>query len=274
MPSSESESLMSKTIGMPASRIHWVKSPIVTQLKLRWPIDVNDPEILVDFLTTVRNAGKQPVQITGAPMPDIPKLRVFCEGREVLRLPPKEGSEPLVSMAPPSDNEIKRQTDLVPPGFVGTGGGAIALGTLQLLPGTHIYEVVYWQSELNWIDVREVMEKTDAQGKGKLRYPMTDSAPSNRLYFKIYMPTEEEAREGKTIKFLGEVDAKTQIPQFPLARPGDFAHKTGYWRAEGGGVEALGEHIVFVEEGESMPNLPGDVGFDPFAFQWRFLREK
>lgn len=271
MQPSDSKGLTATMTGIPSSRIHWVKSPIVTQIKVL-TLDANDPTIPVGYLIIQANPGSKPTQVTSRPMPDGPKLRVFYEGREIFPRPPK-GPRPMVSKAPPRDDEILLSTSQAAPDTVWERTGGFLLGGFQLLPGTHIYEVVYWHSHLNWIDVRNFIDKTDAQGK--LGYPITDHAPSNRLYFKVYMPTEEEAREGKPMKFLGEVDAKTQIPQFPIARPGDFAHKTGYWRAEGGGIEALGgDHVVFVKEGESMPNLPGDVGFDPFAFQWRFVREK
>ncbi|KER72446.1 hypothetical protein HR51_07415 [Burkholderia cepacia] len=108
-----------------------------------------------------------------------------------------------------------------------------------------------------------------------MMYPITDNAPSNRLYFKVYKPTEEEAKQGRHIEFLGEVDAKTQGPQFPFVRPGDFAPRTGYWQAVGKSIDALGGyHETFVKEGDSMPNLPGKVGVDPFGFQWKFVGEQ
>jgi len=270
MNTSDSESLITKMTGVPSSRIHWVKSPIVTQIKVK-SIDDTSPFLPIAFTFVEMNRGNGETQVTGMPTPDHHVFRVYSEGKEIPQMRPTKG-QPKGYTAPPSDKEIISQTQKVKSGWTYSSIRKIALGGFQLFHGTHVYEVVYWQSHLNWIDVRNFIDKTDSQGR--LGYPITDNAPSNRLYFKVYMPTEEEAREGKSMKFLGEVDAKTQIPQFPITRPGDFAHKTGYWRAEGGGIEALGgEHVVFVKEGESMPNLPGDVGFDPFAFQWRFLRE-
>jgi hypothetical protein len=107
-----------------------------------------------------------------------------------------------------------------------------------------------------------------------MMYPITDNAPSNRLYFKVYKPNDDEARQGRHIEFLGEVDARTQIPAFPYARPGDFASKAGYWAATGKSIDRLGGyHEVFVKEGDSMPNLPGDKGVDPFSFQWKYVGE-
>lgn len=208
------------------------------------------------------------------PNPDGPTIRIYSDGNEVFH-PPVVGIRPQVSKAPPHEAEILAATQLVKSGWSHESAMTLNLGAYQLLKGTHIYEIVYWQTQLNWLDVRDRIRTTDAQGKGKLRYPITDNPPSNRLYFKVYEPTEEEARDGKTRKFLGEVDAKTQVPQFPIARPGDFAHKTGFWRAEGTAIDLIGGTLeVFVKEGDSMPNLPGDAGVDPFGFQWRFQREK
>ncbi|RQV78331.1 hypothetical protein DF019_35675, partial [Burkholderia cenocepacia] len=88
-------------------------------------------------------------------------------------------------------------------------------------------------------------------------------------------PTDEEAREGRHIEFLGEVDARTQVPALPYARPGDYAPKTGYWAATGKSIERLGGYYeVFVKEGDSLPNLPGDRGVDPFSFQWKYVGEQ
>jgi hypothetical protein len=95
------------------------------------------------------------------------------------------------------------------------------------------------------------------------------------LYFKVYKPTDEEAARGRKIEFLGEVDARTQVPPFPRARPGDFAPRTGYWYAVGQTIELIGGyHEVFVKEGDSMPNLPGDIGVDPFSFEWKYAGEQ
>jgi hypothetical protein len=279
MSANELENLTFKMTGMPISRIHWVKSPIVTKIKIIQPLNLNDPKMEVDFSVLLINSGEQPAQITSMPMPYSPEMKIFCEGRDIKSLPPRvppKGPPPIPPpegyQVAPSDGEIEMHTHQFAPGYVGVTDRTISFGAANLLAGTHIYEVFFWQSHLNWIDVRKFIDKSDAQGR--LMYPITDNPPSNHLYFKIYAPTEQEERAGKTFRFFGEVDAKTQAPQFPLARPGDFASKTGFWRAEGGGVEALGEHVVFVKEGESMPNLPGEVGFNPFAFQWRFSREK
>lgn len=35
-----------------------------------------------------------------------------------------------------------------------------------------------------------------------------------------------------------------------------------------------GYHEVFVKEGNSMPNLPGKVGVDPFSFRWKYVGEQ
>ncbi|HEX7934336.1 MAG TPA: hypothetical protein VF573_14840, partial [Paraburkholderia sp.] len=177
----------------------------------------------------------------------------------------------------PRDDEIRANASVVHANETWTTAGPaefVILNT-QFLPGTHIYEMVYWQTQLDWIDVREVLDRTDSQGKNRMMYPITDNAPSNRLYFKVYQPTDAEARQGRHIEFLGEVDARTQIPAMPYARPGDFASRTGYWSATGASIERLGGyHEVFVKEGDSMPNLPGDQGVDPFSFQWKFVGEQ
>ncbi|WP_250472846.1 hypothetical protein [Caballeronia sp. GAFFF1] len=148
----------------------------------------------------------------------------------------------------------------------------LVISSSRLRTGTHIYELVYWQSQLDWLDVRDVLAKTDGQGPGRMMYPITDNAPSNRLYFKVYKPTDKEVARGQEVRFLGEVDARVEGPAFPYARPGDFSPRTGYWEAVGKSIEAIGgHHEIFVKEGDSMPSLPGDVGVDPFSFRWKYV---
>ncbi len=267
-PSSEQSANLTS---IPNQRLNWVKSPLVTQIKFH-SVDETQPLIEIYYTETASNPSQQSIQITSMPTPD-GGLRVRSEGKDIYPIPPKPSLVMGRSVAPPTEQLIKANTDVVEAGWSGGGVGrnSFLIGGLQLLPGTHIYEVTYWQTQLNWLDVKKIINETDAKGKGELRYPMTDNAPSNRLYFKVYMPTEAEAKQGKKLKFLGEVDAKTQVPQFPFARPGDFAHKTGYWRPVGAGLPSSPE--VLIKEGESMPNFPGDQGVDPFSFKWEFVRE-
>ncbi len=35
-----------------------------------------------------------------------------------------------------------------------------------------------------------------------MRYPLTDNAPPNQLYFKVYKLTDKEAARGRKIEFL------------------------------------------------------------------------
>ena len=260
---------------VPDERVSWVKNPLITQIRFHDAI-VRPNSVKIRYYLTQINPTDKDVKWTGMPMPDGPTMRLYSEGRRIApALVERDGIEPY--KATPRDDEIKananvarakeRWTTAGPDGFV--------IMNTQFLPGTHIYEVVYWQTQLDWIDVREVLQRTDSQGKNRMMYPITDNAPSNRLYFKVYKPTDEEARRGRHIEFLGEVDARTQVPAMPYARPGDFAPKTGYWFATGASIERLGGyHEVFVKEGDSMPNLPGDKGVDPFSFQWKYLGER
>ncbi|MBZ5796129.1 hypothetical protein K8353_39045 [Burkholderia contaminans] len=260
---------------IPDGRVKWIKSPLITRIEFRDAILRGDSVKLLYYLSYI-NRENVDIKWTGMPMPDGPAMRLYQGGKEILPAPLKRsGISPYV--AGPRDEEIRLYRNVVKAHDTWVTDGAAEYVVLngQFLPGTHIYEIVYWQTQLDWIDVREYLERTDSQGKGRMMYPITDNAPSNRLYFKIYKPTEEEARQGRHIEFLGEVDAKTQGPQFPFARPGDFAPRTGYWQAVGKSIDAIGGyHETFVKEGDSMPNLPGKVGVDPFGFQWKFVGER
>jgi hypothetical protein len=259
---------------VPDERVSWVKNPLITQIRFHDAI-VRPLSIEIRYYLSYINPSQNNVKWTGMPTPDGPAMRLYSEGKKISPAPRKsDGIEPY--KATPTDEEIKLYVNVVKAGekWVSDGPGEFVIMNSQFLTGTHIYEVVYWHTQLDWIDVREVLDRTDSQGKGRMMYPITDNAPSNRLYFKVYKPTDDEARQGRHIEFLGEVDARTQVPALPYARPGDFAPKTGYWSATGKSIERLGGyHEVLVKEGDSMPNLPGEKGVDPFSFQWKCVGE-
>ena len=256
-------------------RVSWIKNPLITQIRFHDAV-VDRDYIEIRYYTTYINQSNAEVKTTGKPTPDGPAMRVYSEGKEIPPVPLKSvGIEPY--KAAPRDEDIRRATYVMKPNekWVGAVADEFVIMNTQFLTGTHIYEIVYWQTQLDWIDVREVLQRTDSKGKNRMMYPITDNAPSNRLYFKVYKPTDDEARQGRHIEFLGEVDARTQVPAMPYARPGDFAPETGYWSATGASIERLGGyHEVFVNEGDSMPNLPGDQGVDPFSFQWKYIGEQ
>jgi hypothetical protein len=262
-------------IGIPDNRINWTKSPLVTQIRFAGSSLYSDA-VEVRYYLTIINPADVDVRRTAMPTPDAPFIRLYSEGSEINPSSPTSNDGIMAIKAPPQDDEIKRNRFMVKGNGRWTGDvpGEFVIANSQLLTGTHIYEMVYWHSQLDWIDVREVLARTDAQGKGRMVYPITDNAPSNRLYFRVYKPTEEEAAKGRKIEFLGEVDARTQVPPFPRARPGDFSPRTGYWYAVGQTIDLIGGyHEVFVKEGDSMPNLPGKVGVDPFSFEWKYAGE-
>ncbi|WP_251031722.1 hypothetical protein [Paraburkholderia strydomiana] len=260
---------------VPDERVSWVKNPLITQIRFHDAV-VDRDYIEIRYYTTYINSSNAEVKTTGKPTPDGPAMRLYFEGKEIPPAPSKGGDiEPY--KAAPRDEDIRRSTYVMKPNekWVGEVADEFVIMNTQFLPGTHIYEMVYWQTQLDWIDVREVLQRTDSRGKNHMMYPITDNAPSNRLYFKVYKPTDDEVRQGRHIEFLGEVDARTQIVAMPYTRPGDFAPKTGYWSATGASIERLGGyHEVFVKEGDSMPNLPGDQGVDPFSFQWKYMGER
>ena len=269
-PNTPSSDATANLTDIPTERIMWIKNPLITQIKFAF-VKEESNLLSIYYRGKIINPSNKPAQYTSMPTPDGDPLRIRSEGKDIHRIPEPESPVKRV-VAPPNEGTIRRSTDMIEPGYSGEGGNMpIDINYYQLLPGTHIYEVTEWQTQLNWLDVKKILSETLDKGKGQYRYPMTDNAPSNRLYFKVYVPTEAEAKQGKKMKFLGEVDAKTQVPQFPFARPGDFAHKTGYWRPVGSNLPSAPE--VFVKEGDSMPNFPGEVGVDPFSFKWQFVRE-
>ena len=260
---------------VPRDRVIWIKNSLVTIIGIR-DVKLRSDSIKLRFFLSYINPSDRDIKWTGMPMPEGPEMRLYVEGKEIPGAS-KKLSDVMPYMAAPRDDEIKANSSVLRARDKWTSDGPVefVIPNSQLVPGTHIYEIVYWHSQLDWIDVREYLERTDSQGKGRMMYPITDNAPSNRLYFKIYKPTEEEAKQGRHIEFLGEVDAKTQGPQFPFARPGDFAPRTGYWQAVGKSIDAIGGyHETFVKEGDSMPNLSGKVGVDPFSFQWKFIGDQ
>lgn len=260
---------------VPDERVSWVKNPLITQIRFD-RATIGRDYIEVRYFLSYINPSDRDVKWTAMPTPNGPDMRLYSDRKEIVPAPVNaSGIEPY--KAAPRDDEIMANARLLRAKSQWTTDGAdeFVIMNTQFLPGTHIYEMVYWQTQLDWIDVREVLQRTDARGKSHMMYPITDNAPSNRLYFKVYKPTDDEVRQGRHIEFLGEVDARTQIVAMPYTRPGDFAPKTGYWSATGASIERLGGyHEVFVKEGDSMPNLPGDQGVDPFSFQWKYMGER
>jgi hypothetical protein len=274
MPDNQTPGQSANQTGVvPDERVSWVKNPLITQI--RWAKVNIDPDYLeIRYGLSFLNPSSKDAKWTGKPTPNAPLVRLYAEGKEIQPAPPEEsGIEPY--RATPRDEEIKLYSYVVKAKERWTSevSGEFVIMNSQFLTGTHIYEIVYWHTQLDWIDVRKVLQGTDSQGKGRMRYPITDNAPSNRLYFKVYVPTEEEARNGRHMEFLGEVDARTQLlPAMPYARPGDYAPATGYWVATGKSIERLGGyHEVLVKKGDSLPNLPGDRGVDPFSFRWNYI---
>ncbi|MDR5738918.1 MULTISPECIES: hypothetical protein [unclassified Caballeronia] len=258
---------------IPDNKINWIKNRLVATISF---IDgtVRSDSVKVRINVMITNPTDDDIRATWMPTPDDYPIRLYCNGKQINPFPAEPVDRPLSTVMPPSDEQllanryvIKAKEHMKSPIPLG-----LAIENSRLLTGTHTYEIVYWQTQLDWIDVRDVLERTDAQGRGRMRYPITDNAPSNRLYFKVYKPTEEDAARGRKIEFLGEVDAKTQVPPPPRARPGDFAPQTGYWSAVGDSIRAIGGyHEVFVKGGDSMPNLPGNLGVDPFSFEWQYV---
>ncbi|NPT34165.1 hypothetical protein GNZ11_06520 [Paraburkholderia xenovorans] len=260
---------------VPDERVGWVKNPLITQIRLHDVIS-RPNSVKIKYYLSYLNPSNEDVKWTGMPTPNGPATRLYSEGKEILPASP-ENTDVVPYVAAPRDEEIMLYVNVVKAKerWTSDGPGEFVIMNSQFLPGTHIYEIVYWHTQLDWIDVRKVLDGTDARGKGRMRYPITDNAPSNRLYFKVYAPTDEEARKGLRVQYLGEVDARTQLlPAMPYARPGDYALATGYWSATGASIQRLGGyHEVFVKEGDSLPNLPGDVGVDPFSFRWKYMGE-
>jgi hypothetical protein len=275
MNSNQTSSRANRT-GIPDNRINWMKNSLITRIEFVDGV-VREDSVKIRYNLSFTNPTGSDIKATGKPTPDGPLVRLYSEGKEIEPRARREDNSIMAIKAAPRDDEIKRHSYVFHAKQRIDGGipDEFVIESSQFLTGTHIYEMVYWQSQLDWIDVREVLQRTDAQGKGRMRYPITDNAPSNRLYFKVYKPTDDEAAKGRKIEFLGEVDARTQVPAFPYARPGDFSPRTGYWQAVGETIDMIGGyHEAFVKEGEQMPNLPGDVGVDPFSFQWKYVGEQ
>ncbi|MFP3555103.1 hypothetical protein SB861_30985 [Paraburkholderia sp. SIMBA_049] len=275
MNSNQSSGSANQT-GIPDNRINWMKNPLITRIEFVDGV-VDEDSAKIRYNLSFINPTDSDIKATGKPTPDGPLVRLYSEGNELKPRGPHEDSSIMAIKAAPRDDELTRYRYVIhaKQRIDGRIPDEFYIDNSQFLPGTHTYEMVYWQSQLDWIDVREVLDRTDAQGKGRMRYPITDNAPSNHLYFKVYKPTEEEASKGRKIEFLGEVDARTQVPAFPYARPGDFSPRTGHWQAVGQTIDLIGGyHEVFVKEGDQMPNLPGDVGVDPFSFQWKYAGEQ
>ncbi|MCE4545784.1 MULTISPECIES: hypothetical protein [unclassified Caballeronia] len=276
MSSNASSNNSANQTGIPDGRINWMKNPLITRIGF---IDakVRQNSIKLRYSLSLENPTASEVKGTGKSTPDEDPIRLYSEGNKIDLRAPRNSGGLMASKVPPRDDEIKQYRFVMKGRETWTGDipAQFSIESSQLLPGTHIYEIVYWQNQLDWIDVREMLQRSDAQGPGRMVYPLTDNAPSNRLYFKVYKPTEEEAAKGHQIEFLGEVDAKTQVPALPYARPGDYSPKTGYWQAVGETIDKIGGyHEVFVKEGNSMPNLPGKVGVDPFSFRWKYVGEQ
>jgi hypothetical protein len=258
---------------VPEERVSWIKNPLITQITFHDAIP-RTSSLKIRYYLAYVNPSSKDVKWTGMPTPNGPATRMYSEGKEI-QPAPSEKSEVEPYEAAPRDAEIKLYINPVKAKgrWTSDGPGEFVIMNSQFLPGTHIYEIVYWHTQLDWIDVRNVLQGTDAPGKNHLMYPITDNAPSNRLYFKVYAPTDEEAKNGRHLEYLGEVDARTQLlPAMPYARPGDYAPATGYWSATGQSIDRLGGyHEVFAKEGDSLPNLPGERGVDPFSFKWQYM---
>ncbi|MFP3555105.1 hypothetical protein SB861_30995 [Paraburkholderia sp. SIMBA_049] len=161
MTSNQSSGSANQT-GIPDNRINWVKSPLVTRIEFA---DGRSRErsLKIRFKMAMTNPTDKEVRATGMPTPDGSLVRLYCEGNEINPWPGEDDGVVAIK-ASPRDDEImkyryvihpKQRTDSwIPDEFYIDNG--------QLLTGTHVYEMVYWQSQLDWIDVREVLDRTDA----------------------------------------------------------------------------------------------------------------
>jgi hypothetical protein len=224
-------------IGIPDNRINWMKNPLATQIKFVEGVARED-SLKHRFDKSIANPTDKDVAATGMPTPDNNPMQLNSEGKQIDPWPPKDDGL-MASKAAPRDDEIRKYRYVISARqqYVGESDEFVIRNS-QLLTGTHIYEMVYWQSQLDWIDVREVLTRTDTQGRGRMVYPITDDAPSNRLYFRVYKPTEEQAAKGRKVEFLSEIDAgehtrqrQRQTP--PAVTPSRFStHVFQHARAE------------------------------------------
>ncbi|WP_423393904.1 hypothetical protein [Burkholderia sp. LMG 21824] len=261
---------------VPDERVGWVKNPLITQIRFR-DGKLGSNYVEIHYYLSYINSSDRDFKWTDGPAPNVPRIQLYSEGKRIDPAPPPKDDGIMTIRPAPRDEEREANPRVLKAKsqWISDIPSEFVIVNTQFLPGNHVYEIVYWHPKHDWAEIRKAQERPDSQGRGRMRYSITDNAPSNRLYFRVYKPTDEEAREGRHIEFLGEVDASTQVPALPYARPGDYATKTGYWAATGKSIERLGGYYeVFVKEGDSLPNLPGDRGVDPFSFQWKYVGEQ
>ncbi|RQU97922.1 hypothetical protein DF039_38430, partial [Burkholderia cenocepacia] len=139
---------------VPNERVSWVKNPLITQIRFH-DGKLGSNYVEIRYYTTYINPSDGDVKTTGKPTPDGPAMRLYSGGKEIKPAPPKySGIEPYV--AAPRDEDIKRSTYVMKAKekWVGEVADEFVILNSQFLPGTHVYEMVYWHTQLDWIDVR------------------------------------------------------------------------------------------------------------------------